>query len=400
MSTTAVTDHACRICDAAALHEIERFRNLPRVTSDSRPWSAGGRLAVCHACGAVQKLADPSWLDDIDRIYRSYAIYHQAGGREQPIFSGNGRPPEARSVSLLRYLGDRRQLPARACVLDFGCGTGAALHTFAVHYPEWKLYGAELSTQSLALLQKIPGFVELFTCPPNDIPRDFDLITLFHALEHVLNPVSTLRDLSGRLDEHGVMFVQVPDGTRTPYDLIIADHLLHFSLETLKFASQCAGIEIIELTDAVLPKELSLVARGLSSPSPSLVRPNPGPAIEHVDHQVNWLFAQIQSATTLAQSSPRFGVFGTSISATWLAGLLGDKVAFFVDEDEERIGRQHMGRPILAADAIADNSDIFVPLIPNVAASVVQRLSRPGVRFQAPPPIRHQGADHEISKLC
>jgi SAM-dependent methyltransferase len=385
MNSIALNSHSCQICGQYGLREFPRFRDLARVTSDSRPWSAGGRIAVCSECSAVQKLIEPAWLGEIGHIYKSYAIYNQAGGKEQPIFAGNGTPPRPRSRSLIKYLESKARLETRADVLDFGCGTGAALRTYSEFHSEWTLYGAELSTKSIALLKAIPGFTELFTCAPKDIPLRFDLITLIHALEHVLDPVGILEQLSTRLQGEGILFVQVPDGGKNPYDLVIADHLLHFTLETLRLASDRAGIEIIELTDGVLPKELSLVGRQGARVTSAVDFPDSKPAVERVGSQIDWLCAQIASAIEICDSNPRFGIFGTSISATWLAGVIGDRVSFFVDEDPDRAGRQHMGREVFSPDRISDNSDIFVPLIPDVAASVVARLSRPTVRFHAPP---------------
>src|SRR5262245_27538126 len=107
MNPSALAGHDCRLCGSASLHEVDRFSELKRVTSDSRPWGAGGRLAVCLACGAVQKPVEPDWLDEIGRIYKSYAIYHQAGGQEQPIFTGSGAAPEPRSLSLVKFLEGR-----------------------------------------------------------------------------------------------------------------------------------------------------------------------------------------------------------------------------------------------------------------------------------------------------
>jgi SAM-dependent methyltransferase len=386
MISTALSDHRCQICGNSSLSEFPRFRELRRVTSDSRAWGAGGRITVCRECGAVQKLIEAAWLEEIDQIYRSYVIYHQAGGQEQPIFVGNGAAPQARSRVLLKYLERKMPLAARADVLDFGCGRGSALRTYSECHPEWALFGAELSEQSLALLREIPGFRSLFTCPPGEIPLQFDLVTLLHALEHVLDPVGILRQLSTRLKEAGVLFVQVPDGGKNPYDLVIADHLLHFTVETLGLASRLAGIEIVELSDAVLPKELSLIGRSGELDTPARSLPGPKVAIERVGNQIDWLFAQTTAARAISDNNVRFGIFGTSISGTWLAGVLGnERISFFVDEDAGRIGGQHMERPILSPDQIPDDADVFVPLIANVAEAIVARLSRPTVRFHAPP---------------
>ena len=387
MSLTTLPDHNCRICNSKALHEFERYPGLARVTSDSRAWRSGGRLTACCVCGAVQKLVEPDWQQDINQIYQTYAIYHQAGGKEQPIFAGNGAAPIPRSMSLLKYLDAKLHLQAQADVLDFGCGTGSALRTYAEFYPEWRLYGAELSELSLETLQKIPRFTKLFTCPPAEIGRQFDLVTLIHALEHVLDPVDVLRDLSGLLNEDAVLFVEVPDGGKSPYDLVIADHLLHFSLDTLRLAAMRAGCDVIEVTDTVLPKELSMVARAGNGAAAGLATAKPQAVVRHVEAQIDWLINQIAAAETLSGNNKSFGIFGTSISATWLAGILGDRVAFFVDEDKGRIGGKHIGRPVFSAAAAPAGADVFVPLIPNVAASVVQRLTATAATFHAPAPI-------------
>jgi SAM-dependent methyltransferase len=378
---------SCKICGETALQEFIKFRDLKRVTSDSRPWGAGGKLLICLECGTIQKSAEAVWLNEISQIYESYAIYHQSGGREQPIFSRQGTLPQPRSRSLITYLDSKTCISPDASVLDFGCGTGAALKTYSECHPGWKLYGAELSSRNSALLRTIPGFTELFTCPPGDIPGCFEIITLIHSLEHVIEPVRLLQELATKLKDGGVLFIQVPNSDETPYDLVIADHIMHFTLSTLRFAARQAGLDVAESTDGVLPKELSLIARSNGVPSARDFRVEPGAAVARVDAQLGWLSTQMASATSIALESLNFGIFGTSISATWLAGPLLDRVSFFVDEDPDRIGRMHLERPILSPEQIAPDADVFVPLVTEIAESVVSRLSRSGIRFYVPPPL-------------
>jgi SAM-dependent methyltransferase len=383
----AHANKGCRICGSEALAEIESFRRLGRVTSDCQPWGPDGRLTVCSDCGTVQKRLDQNWLDEIEQIYASYTLYHQAEGKEQPIFLCNGAAPVPRSVSLVRYLDERIVLGDTPDVLDFGCGVGSALLTFSNLHPSWRLYGAERSARGKDRLREIPGFVELFTCPPADIPLRFDLITLLHVLEHVLDPIDALRDLAGRLESDGAVFVQVPDAARSPYDLVVADHLTHFTPETLVLAAGRAGLAIFDLTDALLPKELTLLAKPNSRTEDAPVAVDPRAAMQRVSAQVDWLVSQAEAANSISHESRSFGLFGTSISGTWLAAMLGDRVSFFVDEDESRIGRAHMGRPIFAPDQVNQGADVFIPLIPNIAGAVRERLSGSDVTYHIPPSI-------------
>lgn len=57
--------HCCQACSTDRLYEIAGFRQLSRVTSDSKLFLPGGRLFVCERCGTVQKIADLEWLREI-----------------------------------------------------------------------------------------------------------------------------------------------------------------------------------------------------------------------------------------------------------------------------------------------------------------------------------------------
>jgi SAM-dependent methyltransferase len=386
MILSPLADKRCQICSAASLREIESFRALERVTSDAKTWEPGGRLCVCGDCGTGQKVVDADWLGEIEEVYRRYALYYQSSGDEQPIFSSRAGGPVPRSALIADYLESVISLGNQASVLDFGCGNGSALRTFSKRRPMWRLYGAELSDSALERLRQLPNFVTLFTGRPEDIAERFDLVTLIHALEHVVEPASVLSAIRRLLVEGGHTFVAVPNGAITPYDLVIADHLTHFSLDALRRVGVRAGYDAVAASDSILPKELSWI--GVAS-SGAVAPPamDAGAGVRRIQAQVAWLHEQIASADRIARAAKSFGVFGTSISGTWLAGALGESVHFFVDEDPGRMGRQHMGRPIVSPGQIRDGSDVYVPLIPSISNAVAGRCERPGVRFHATPDI-------------
>jgi hypothetical protein len=53
-----------------------------------------------------------------------------------------------------------------------------------------------------------------------------------------------------------------------------------------------------------------------------------------------------------------------------------------------------MGKPILSPADVAADADVYIPLIPNVAATVAYRLARSGIRFHTPPPLSERTAKH------
>jgi len=381
----------CRVCGADALREAEAYRALPRVTSDSKPFPAGGRLAACGTCGTIQKIADARWFQEIDAIYGSYEIYHQSGSTDQPVFDSSGGAMP-RSRRLIEGLGTALSARKQGRLLDFGCGNGAMLGAFATVWPNWDLYGSDLSDRAVATLRTIPGFKELFVGPIENIRDRFDLITLIHSLEHLPEPVGMLRQIGSLLERSGRLFVEVPDAIENPYDFLVADHLMHFSAETLRFVSERAGYQTHLLSDRILVKELSWVGSPATDTAGNGGEgvPRPGIGAALIERNMQWLREQLFNATAIAGNSRSFGIFGTSISSTWLAGAMPEQVAFFVDEDPARVGRMHLGHPIRHPTEV-QAADVFVPLIPDVARRIAAKFGAAHGTYHLPPDLAPAG---------
>ena len=157
----AKIDLLCRVCGKAALEEFPQFARLPRVTSDCRPFPAGGRLAICGECAAVQKPVDARWREEAAAIYAAYDVYFQSGGVEQAVFDPGTGAPRRRSAVLVDRLASNRKITETGTVLDVGCGNGALLSAFAEIRPGWRLFGHDLSEINRAALSRIPRFEQL-----------------------------------------------------------------------------------------------------------------------------------------------------------------------------------------------------------------------------------------------
>jgi len=376
-------EFACLVCENLALEPVPGFEALPRVTSDCKPFERGGRLFVCDHCGAIQKTPDAMWLSEIDRIYRGYEIYQLSQGTEQLIFSGDGAATP-RSNLLVDFMMAHAKLPSIGRLIDIGCGNGAALANFSAALPRWELYGSELSDKGAEGLKRLQNFKQLFTVLAGQIPGTFDLVSMIHSLEHMRSPSAALAEAAELLTGEGALLVEVPDVETSPFDLVVVDHLMHFSVNTLNHLAHRCDLRPSFLSNTMLPKEITLLAnkggRDLVLPPAAAERGK-----EIAEGTVRWLGEIVSTATAMADTGAPFGIFGTSISGMWLYGSLSHRVDFFVDEDTTRIGRKYEGKPILSPQEAPAGSNVYIPLAPSIARQVLDRLSAERARFVTPP---------------
>jgi hypothetical protein len=201
-----------------------------------------------------------------------------------------------------------------------------------------------------------------------------------------------LATLRSKLTPTGLLLIQTPDATRNPFDLIVADHSIHFSPDTLATLVRRTGFDLVSLSTEWVSKELSLVAGHAGARTTGereIDVEHDTDALPATLARLEWLRQVAHEARRLAQR-PSFGIFGTSIAGAWLFGELGGAVDFFVDEDESRVGRSYMGRPIYAPRDVPETSEVFLGLATAVADGIYRRLSVDrscSFRLHLPPPL-------------
>ncbi|MDH3200537.1 MAG: methyltransferase domain-containing protein [Myxococcales bacterium] len=360
----------CPIC--GGLPASETSVDFSGVTSDVKPWPHVSNLLVCGGCGLLHKRKTAEWFQDVDVIYRDYEAYHQGQGAEQSVRQEEASELSPRSALLVRFAKDELALPSSGRLLDVGCGNGALLRSFAGEFPGWELIGVDRSESGADAVGAIPGVERFVVGGPADAPGRYDLISLVHVLEHVPEPLAFLSEVAAKLTPEGAVLIDAPSFATNPFDLAVVDHVMHFSLATLRELTRRSGYALRAYSSSLIRKEhaaLLTLADGLVSTDSRASRTPDGAtdAVSLLQGLATWLPQRF--------ADQEIGILGTGIAATWVCEQLSNGAAYFVDEDPHRFGKSYMATPVIAPTDVPDDLTVFVAQPPAIARRIAERLA-------------------------
>ena len=201
----------------------------------------------CPACGLLRRRAFPT-SEEVQALYQEAYYAAATADRFQPPFEWLERRFRIWRARRLRRL----LPPPPARVLDVGCGRGVFLG--GLRNAGYEVHGTQLSRTAAASIQARYGF-EVFVGDLPDAPWPaayFDVITVWHVLEHMPDPARALDCLAGLLRPGGLLIVEVPNAGGWSARLFgwrwlhwdREHHLVHFTWPVLRDMLERRGFEV------------------------------------------------------------------------------------------------------------------------------------------------------------
>lgn len=255
----------CPICRCGA------YRIFLKAQSEN--WREEFSICQCDDCGFCFVNPRPS-IDEIGRYYPP--SYHS-----DPARSGSGwieikrqlqysvlqtsygwptkiAPRLARLLSIPVERGFGRAFPFHPGkrLLDIGAGNGEFLLWLRDLEASWQLTGVELSPAACEIARRNDLRILNGTLNDQSFPDEsFDIVTMWNVLEHLHNPMDTLREIYHILSLGGYLALVVPNIASSQFKRFGADwwvlqlpqHLQYFSPDTLRLALTKAGFDVQRL---------------------------------------------------------------------------------------------------------------------------------------------------------
>lgn len=224
------------------------------------------RNVVCHNCGLVYVNPMPSK----DELKSFYEIEYRK------IYSGSNYPNNeflniAQYDAKERYDFAEKYISEGSQVLEIGCGTGHFLNMIRSN-KRAKVWGVEPGPfgeygRKIFHLEISDKFIDDLQYPE----KCFDIIVLWHVIEHMKNPFKVLETLRKYLKPEGLLLLELPNlrrycsevrGNGIDTNFFQNAHLFSFTVNTISLMLRKNGFKIIELdTKSSKWKHMFVVAR-------------------------------------------------------------------------------------------------------------------------------------------
>lgn len=222
-------------------------KNLYTLYDDRYAYSGNFNLIECSKCH--HKFLDTYFSEEqLSELYSEY--YPRAS------FDIKNYAPHQESHGYFSWLkGDRasvfRWVPKNVKVLDVGCGFGESLGYHKSRGCE--VWGVEADGNIARVADKFGFNVKVGLFDAKNYKHDFfDYITMDQVVEHLTDPIGTLRGVADILKPGGSVVLSTPNANgwgaklfrrrwinwHTPY------HLQFFSLESIVTMAELAGLEV------------------------------------------------------------------------------------------------------------------------------------------------------------
>lgn len=208
------------------------------------PNGPGVRLVACTGCGTLESVP-PEGLSSVAGDSTHYLPHETPGGLRGWLAA---RSQERKASVVMPWAGGDG-------VVDLGCGSGGFLDAWRRSFPGEEAIGIESSERAIgeARARGIEIVQSSLDDPIPEAVRGRTLYTMWHVIEHLEDPVTTLINVRDGMDPAGRIVLVVPNAAGLERSLFGAKtvawdpprHIWHFTPEGLTALAARTGLRVL-----------------------------------------------------------------------------------------------------------------------------------------------------------
>jgi SAM-dependent methyltransferase len=363
---------ACRICQSTLGAPV--YESLQPISITSLCQVLDGRTRVWHCADCGHTQTEP--LPSLDRFYAEDYHILTASEQDDQLYAVRAGRKIFRTEHQLATLLAKLQPSADARVLDYGCGKAATLKALFDVRPDIQPFVYDVGEQYRPFWDAfVPAAQQAVDATPAEWSQSFDLATSFYALEHVADPRGMLANIHGLLREGGAFYFLVPNVFANVADLVVADHVNHFSARSLRRLLTTAGF-IVENIDATSHDSAWVVVARKGKPQESESEEAMlGSEIAKIAEY--WQGFGADARQFEADHPGPAAIYGSGFYGTFIHTCLAEagRIECFLDQNPHRQKQRLLNLPILPPESLPDRiENLYIGLNPRIARREIDGL--------------------------
>ncbi|MDF3822535.1 methyltransferase domain-containing protein [Leptospira sp. 96542] len=380
----------CHVCGHTNLELLYEMQSGLALTSLGTAYPGDTRVWACVHCSHLQ-------TDEIEHVAQYYADDYNilsSSAEEDQIYEIREGTPVYRTEHQLTVLQALLELQPNARVLDYGCAKSSTMKALLLARPDLQVHLFDVSENYKKFWSSfLPEDRWATFTPKAEWAQSFDVVTSFFALEHIVDPLGSLRKIHSLLRPGGHFYCVVPNVATNVADFIVVDHVNHFTEGSWTHLLQRAGF-VPERIDATSHRGAFVVTARRLEVSPPLSLTD-GAAIAKTMAEFKQMAdfwrgaaARVTNFADVLHSQACCAIYGAGFYGAFIAASLGgvERIRCFVDQNPHLQGTTIFGRPVVAPSALDPSVDtLLVGLNPAHARRTIGEIqalrSRPLTYF-------------------
>lgn len=368
----------CNICRTLLGQPIYTSANHVSIDSQGKLFEGDTKVFFCEACGHLQTQE----LEDVAKYYSEEYNFLIEEEEEDQLYQVVNGQKIFRTDHQLTSLQEKIQFLQGARVLDYGCGKGAMLRRLHFMRPDIIPHSFDVSEVYVPFWKKFiqPDNWAVYT-PKPEWTGYFDVILSFFALEHITNPKQVLEIIVGLLKPQGYFYFVVPNvyGIYLA-DLLVIDHVNHFSEHSIRQMLNGTGLQFVEIDSHSHDTAFIVVAQktGATLPSNLISKSSDLSSLKSRALEISQFWkdvpGRVQEFETQYLDSGNSAIYGAGVCGSFIASQLKDssKIQCFVDQNPYKQRQGMLGKPVIPPERLDMNiSTIYVGLNPQAGRRAI-----------------------------
>lgn len=369
----------CNVCGTALMPALYDSGAGASLTSLCRIVDTPTRVRACPSCAHIQTdeaVHAPTYYD------KEYNILVESEDEDQ-IYEVVEGAPVFRTAHQVAVLLRKLQLDVGMRLLDYGCAKSSTYRALAQARPDVDLHLFDVSDRYVPFWSTFLKADRWSTYEPRrEWSEYFDVVTSFFAFEHIPDPVASLRIVSSLLRPDGRFYCIVPNVLTNVADLVVVDHVNHFTRTSILKMFSDAGFGRVDIDDTAHRGAFVIVAEKSPAAVHSAICDGSNVAALLAETRrlgEFWLTAAQRArefeCTLLEDDVP--AIYGAGFYGAFLVAALErpERIRCLIDQNPHLQGRIVNGRQVVHPSSLpSDITVLMIGLNPANARAIIEQL--------------------------